>query len=92
MKMVDTHEHENDAKSQRFSFAFAFVVQVHSHFYRSLRNDKKISRQQNLHFQNFIVVTFPTKNSVLDDFPLCPKGRPPPSKPQILFLLSSRRL
>ena len=31
---------------------------------RSLRDDNKISRQRNLHFQNFIVMAFPTKNSV----------------------------
>ena len=39
----------------------------------ALRNGNKISRQQNVHIQKFIVVAFPTKkNSVLDDFPLCP--------------------
>ena len=47
---------------------------------RSLRNDNKISRQYNLHFQKKVVVAFPTKkNSVLDDFPLCPQF-PPPAK------------
>ena len=35
---------------------------------------------------------FPRKNSVLDDFPLCPQGLPPHQKAKILFLLSSRRL
>ena len=34
---------------------------------------------------------FPRKTAFLDDFPLCPLG-PPPSKAQILFLLSSRCL
>ena len=60
--------------------------------FRSLRHDNKISRQYHLHFQYFIVVAFPTKNSVLDDFSSLPQS-PPPSKLQILFLLlSSRRL
>ena len=61
---------------------------------RSLRNDNKISRQSDLHFQTFIVVAFsttPPQKSVLDDFPLC-LDAPPLSKPQILSLLSSCRL
>ena len=33
-------------------------------------------------------MALPTKNSVLDDFPLCPQGLPP-EKLKILFLLSS---
>ena len=55
-------------------------------FFKSLRNDNKISRQSNLHFQNFIVVAFPTKkNSVLDNFPLCPQGLPPQKKRKLHF-------
>ena len=54
-------------------------------FFRSLRNDNKITRRSNFHFQNFIVVAFPTKNSVLDDFPLCPQGPPPLKKRKFYF-------
>ena len=46
--------------------------------FRSLRHDNKTSRQYNFHLQNFIVVAFPTENSVLDNFPLCPPAHPPP--------------
>ena len=46
---------------------------------RSLRNDNKISWQSNLHFQNFIVVAFPTQNSIFGRFSSLPP-RPPPSK------------
>ena len=35
-------------------------------------------------FKIFIVVAFPTRNSVLDDFPLCPQG-PPPLKNQNFY-------
>ena len=45
--------------------------------------------------QNFIVVAFPTnkkKNSVFGQFSSLPPSLPPPSKAQILFLLSSCRL
>ena len=59
--------------------------------FRSLRNANKISLQQNLQFQNFIVVTFPKQNSVLDDFPLCPHCPPPFENANFIFL-SSRRL
>ena len=45
---------------------------------RSLRNDNRISRQSNVHFQNFVVVAFPMENSVFERFPLCPT--PPPSQ------------
>ena len=48
---------------------------IHSKQFRSLRHDNKISRQSNFHFQNFIVMTFPMKNSVLDIFFSLP---PPP--------------
>ena len=58
---------------------------------RSLRNGNKISRQYNFHFQNFIVVAFPTESSVLRRFSSLPP-RPPPSKVKILFLLSSPSL
>ena len=58
---------------------------------RSPRNDNKISRQSNFQIQNFSVVAFPEKNSVLDDFPLYPTHNPP-SKMQIFFLLSSRKI
>ena len=30
-------------------------------------------------------MTFPTKNSVLDDFPLCPQGPPPPQNRKFYF-------
>ena len=50
---------------------------------RSLRNDNNISRQQDSHFQYFIVMMLPRekkKNTAfLDDFPLCLQC-PPPSK------------
>ena len=59
---------------------------------RRLRNDNKISRQWNLHFQNCIVMAFPTKNSVLDYFLSLSPRPPPPQKAKSLFLLSSRRL
>ena len=39
---------------------------------------------KNLHFQNLIVVTSPTKNSVFGRFSSLPP-RPPPSKANILF-------
>ena len=42
----------------------------------------KCLHNKKLHFQNFIVVSFPMKkkNSILDDFPLCPLFPPPPLK------------
>ena len=40
---------------------------------RSLRNDNKIPQQEYLHFQNLVVMAFHTKNSVLDNSPLCPQ-------------------
>ena len=43
---------------------------------RSQRNDIKICRQSKCHFQNLIVVTLPTQNSVFDDFLLCPPNAP----------------
>ena len=43
-----------------------------------------------MHFQNFIVVALPTKNSVFGRISSLPPRSPPPSKAQILFLLSSR--
>ena len=59
---------------------------------RSLRNDNKISRQLNLHVQNFIVVVFPTKNSILDDFLSATKA-PPSSKTQkFIFIVVSPSL
>ena len=58
------------------------------HQNRNLRDDNKISRQYKLHFQTFIVVAFPKKNSDLDDFPLCPI--PPPLKnANIIFIVVS---
>ena len=65
-------------------------------FFRSLRNDNKIFRQWDLHFQNSTVVAFPTdkKKQRFGRFSfssLSPQG-PPPQKAKILFLLSSRRL
>ena len=68
--------------------------EISLHVCRSLRNDNKMFRQYNLRFQNFIVVAFPTKkNSVLDDFPLCPQGPPPPSKTEnFIFIVVSPSL
>ena len=63
------------------------IVQKHVH--RSLRHDNKISRQSNFHFQNFIVMTLPMKNSVLDNFPPCLPAQPP-RKSANFILLSSR--
>ena len=59
---------------------------------RSLRHDNKISRQENLHFQKFIVTTFPMKNSVLDDFPLCPTAHPPLKSANFNFIVVSLSL
>ena len=47
---------------------------------------------ENLHFKNFIVVTFPTKNSVLDDFPLCSQGRTPLKTANFIFIVVSLSL
>ena len=44
------------------------------------------------HFQNFIVVAFPTKTSVFGRFSSLPPSPPPQKRAKILFLLSSRRL
>ena len=38
----------------------------------------KFLDNKNFHFQNLVVVAFPTKNSVLDNFPPCPPAHPPP--------------
>ena len=56
---------------------------------RGLRHDNKISRQSNFHFQNFIVVAFPTKNRVLDHFPLCPPCPPPLKNAIFIFIVVS---
>ena len=70
------------------------VIVKNTAVYRNLRNDNKISRQQNLHFQNLIVMAFShkkkKKTAFLNDFPLCPQGHHPKCK--FLFLFSSRRL
>ena len=61
---------------------------------RSLRNDNIISLDSRIcTFKILLSWCFPQKKktALLDDFPLCPQG-PPPSKAQILFSLSSRRL
>ena len=61
---------------------------------RSLRNDNKIVRLQNLHFQNFVVVAFPTKkNSVLGQFPsLLPIPNPPLKIANSIFIVVSPSL
>ena len=43
----------------------------------------KLLDNKKVHIQNFIVMAFPMKNSILDNFPLCPPA--PPPKTQILF-------
>ena len=45
--------------------------------------------QKKLHFQNFIVVAFLTKNSVFGRFCSLPPRPPAPQKCKFLFLLSS---
>ena len=60
-----------------------------SFFGRSLRNDNKIQGTIKFALSKCYCrgASHQKKNSVLGDLPLCPQ-----SKPQILFLLSSRRL
>ena len=64
-------------------------------FDRRLRSDNKISRQYNFQIQNFIVMTFPTKEkkktAFWDDFPLCPQG-PPLKKRKSIFIVVSPSL
>ena len=43
---------------------FHQILDNFSQAYRSLRNDNKISRHSNWHFQNFIFVVFPAQKSV----------------------------
>ena len=45
-------------------------------FYRSLRNDNTISRQQKIALSNSIVMAFSRKNNVFERFPLCPEFPP----------------
>ena len=45
----------------------------------------KVCRQQKVHFQNSIVVAFPMRKGVLDNFPLCPPAHPPPEKRKFYF-------
>ena len=62
---------------------------------RSLRNDNRISRQYNLHFQNFIVVAFPTKKKTVfwTIFLSAPNSPPPPSKTaNFIFIVVSPSL
>ena len=58
---------------------------------RSLRKDNKISRQSNLHFQNFIVVAFPTKTSILGRFS-SPAPNPPLQSENFIFIVVSPSL
>ena len=50
----------------------------------------KFLDNKNFKFKILLSWRFPRKQAFLDDFPICPQG-PPPSKANILFLLSSRR-
>ena len=60
---------------------------------RSLRHDNKLSRQKHLHFQNFIVVALPMKNSVFFTiFPLCPQCPPPLKTANFIFIVVSPSL
>ena len=43
-------------------------------------------------FKKFIGVAFPTKSSVLDDFPLCPQGLPPSKSENVIFIVVSPSL
>ena len=52
---------------------------------RRLRNDNRTSRLKKLHFRNCTVVATKKKNSVLDDFPLCPQSPPPPQNRKFYF-------
>ena len=40
-------------------------------------------------FQNFIVMTFPMKNSVLDNFPPCPPAQAPLKSANFIFIVVS---
>ena len=60
---------------------------------RSLRNENKISRQSNLHFQNVIVVALPTKNSIFGKiFLSAPQGPPLSKSRNCLFIVVSPSL
>ena len=82
--VLNACNHENNEKCTRTFFAQTLVgaCAMTTKFL-----DNKIRT-----FKILLSWRFPrkTKNSVLGDFPLCPQS-PPLSKPQILFLLSSRR-
>ena len=53
---------------------------------------KFLDNFQNLHFQNFIVEKFPTKQAFLDNFPPCPQGPPPLKSENFIFIVVSPAL
>ena len=75
------------------SILFLTAISMAATVSRSLRNDNKISGQNNFHFQNLIVVAFPKeKGSVFGRYSSLPP-MPPPSKTQnVIFIVVSPSL
>ena len=61
-------------------------------FIRSLRNDSKIAQQSNVHFQNYIVMATPTKNSIFGRFSCLPPVPPPLKNAYFIFIVVSPSL